>query len=216
MRCKIHRGANEIGGSCYELEAQGKRLVLDVGLPIIAAPGQDVLLPEVAGLKEGGDPSLFGVCITHPHPDHYGLLEKVSPSVPVYIGAAAARLLSEAAFFSPSGLQLEPHATFEHRKPLAIGPFTVTPYLNDHSAFDAYSLLVEADGRRLFYTGDSAKQWMPRVDAILRQESISLNRGMLLKLLQDHESDGRKILEKLEDLVAQFRRQGSAKKIING
>jgi len=154
LRCKIHRGANEIGGSCYELEAQGKRLVLDVGLPIIAAPGQDVLLPEVAGLKEGGDPSLFGVCITHPHPDHYGLLEKVSPSVPVYIGAAAARLLSEAAFFSPSGLQLEPHATFEHRKPLAIGPFTVTPYLNDHSAFDAYSLLVEADGRRLFYTGD--------------------------------------------------------------
>jgi len=32
--------------------------------------------------------------------------------------------------------------------------FTVTPYLADHSAFDAYSLLVEAGGRRLFYTGD--------------------------------------------------------------
>ncbi len=30
----------------------------------------------------------------------------------------------------------------------------VTPYLNDHSAYDAYSLLVEAGGRRLFYTGD--------------------------------------------------------------
>lgn len=154
MRCIIHRGANEIGGSCYELEAQGKRLVLDVGLPITAAPGQDVLLPKVAGLNEGRDPSLLGVCITHPHPDHYGLMEKVSPLVPVYIGAAAARLLSEAAFFSPGAIQLNPHATFEHRKPLAIGPFTVTPYLNDHSAFDAYSLLVDADGRRLFYTGD--------------------------------------------------------------
>jgi len=54
----------------------------------------------------------------------------------------------------PGGLQLEPHGIFEHRKPLSIGPFTVTPHLNDHSAFDAYSLLVEADGRRLFYTGD--------------------------------------------------------------
>lgn len=30
----------------------------------------------------------------------------------------------------------------------------MTPYLADHSAFDSYSLLVEADGRRLFYTGD--------------------------------------------------------------
>lgn len=154
MKCRIHRGANEIGGSCYELEAQGKRLVLDVGWPIMAAPGEDVALPQVAGLNDGRDPSLLGVCITHPHPDHYGLMEKVSPSVPVYIGAAAARLLSEAAFFLPGALQLKAHATFEHRKPLTIGPFTVTPHLNDHSAFDAYSLLVEADGRRLFYTGD--------------------------------------------------------------
>jgi ribonuclease J len=154
LKCRIHRGANEIGGSCYELEAQGKRLILDVGLPIVTAPGEDVTLPQVAGLSDGQDPSLLGVCITHPHPDHYGLMEKVSPSVPVYIGAAAARLLSEAAFFTPGGLQLQPRAAFEHRKPLTIGPFTVTPHLNDHSAFDAYSLLVEADGRRLFYTGD--------------------------------------------------------------
>jgi ribonuclease J len=30
----------------------------------------------------------------------------------------------------------------------------VTPFLVDHSAFDAYSLLVESGGRRLFYTAD--------------------------------------------------------------
>jgi ribonuclease J len=30
----------------------------------------------------------------------------------------------------------------------------VTPYLVDHSGFDAYALLIEADGQRLFYTGD--------------------------------------------------------------
>jgi ribonuclease J len=41
-----------------------------------------------------------------------------------------------------------------HRQPFELGPFRITPFLNDHSAFDAYSLLVEADGRRLFYTGD--------------------------------------------------------------
>lgn len=30
----------------------------------------------------------------------------------------------------------------------------MTPYLVDHSAFDAYALLLEAGGRRLFYSGD--------------------------------------------------------------
>jgi ribonuclease J len=38
--------------------------------------------------------------------------------------------------------------------PFAIGPFTVTPMLTDHSAFDAYMLLVEAAGKRILYTGD--------------------------------------------------------------
>jgi ribonuclease J len=30
----------------------------------------------------------------------------------------------------------------------------VTPYLVDHSAYDAYALLIEAEGKRLFYSGD--------------------------------------------------------------
>jgi hypothetical protein len=41
-----------------------------------------------------------------------------------------------------------------HRESFALGPFTITPFLNDHSAFDTYSLLIEADGRRLFYSAD--------------------------------------------------------------
>ena len=35
-----------------------------------------------------------------------------------------------------------------------VGPFTITPYLRDHSGFDAYAFWVEAGGRRLFCTGD--------------------------------------------------------------
>jgi len=36
MRLRIHRGTKEIGGTCIEVEAQGKRLALDVGLPLDA------------------------------------------------------------------------------------------------------------------------------------------------------------------------------------
>jgi ribonuclease J len=32
--------------------------------------------------------------------------------------------------------------------------FAVTPYLIDHSGFDAVAYLIEADGKRLFYSSD--------------------------------------------------------------
>jgi ribonuclease J len=39
-------------------------------------------------------------------------------------------------------------------EPVTIGAFRVTAYPVDHSVFDAMAFLVEADGRRLLYTGD--------------------------------------------------------------
>jgi ribonuclease J len=92
--------------------------------------------------------------ISHPHRDHYGLVGYAHPSIPVHIGMEAEKLLRASAAFSSFGLQL---ANVVHYRPgarLSVGPFTITPYLVDHSAFDAYSLLIEADGRRLFYSGD--------------------------------------------------------------
>jgi ribonuclease J len=152
MRACIHRGAHEIGGSCVEVEAAGHRLVLDVGRPLSAAPGQDVPLPAVTGF-DGNDPSLLGVVITHAHQDHWGLAGQIAPGVPIYMGEPTHRILTEAAFWT-SGLTVEPAGYLAHRQPFQVGPFRLTPYLNDHSAFDAYSLLVEAGEARLFYTGD--------------------------------------------------------------
>jgi len=155
MNCRIHRGTNEIGSTCIELEADGSRIVLDLGLPLSVAEGQGVPLPRVEGLLgREPDPSLLGVLVSHPHPDHFGLLPQVADHVPVYIGAAAGRILREAAFFSPMGLDIEWAGHFEHRTPFRLGPFTITPYLTDHSGFDAYGFLVEAGGRRLYYSGD--------------------------------------------------------------
>jgi ribonuclease J len=154
LRARIHRGAHEIGGNCVELEADGKRLVLDVGRPLWAGSDEDVPLPSIAGLRDGNDPSLVGVLLSHAHPDHYGLMDQVDPSVPLFTGEATARILKEAAFFTPSGLDRRWAGYMADREPLRLGPFTVTPYLVDHSAFDAYALLVEAEGRSLFYSGD--------------------------------------------------------------
>lgn len=154
MRARIHRGSKEIGGSCVELEASdGSRVVLDLGRPLSAGWDDDVALPAVAGLTKP-DASLLGVLISHAHLDHYGLVADISTAVPLYIGAEAEALLGAAAFFSPVSAAVHAAGHLRHREPFTLGSFTVTPYLADHSAFDAYSLLVEADGARVFYTGD--------------------------------------------------------------
>jgi ribonuclease J len=59
-----------------------------------------------------------------------------------------------AADFVPDAFAPKAWKHLESGKPLQIGPFAITPHLVDHSAFDAYALEVEADGRRLFYSGD--------------------------------------------------------------
>ena len=78
----------------------------------------------------------------------------IRPDVPVYIGEAAHNILTAASHYVPNGHAFIDPRFIAHRKPLEIGPFRVTPYLVDHGAFDAYALLVEADGKRVFYSGD--------------------------------------------------------------
>ena len=154
MRVRIHRGGHEVGGTCIEVAADGCRLVLDVGKPLTAGWDEHVPLPAVPGLASGDDPTLLGLFVSHPHLDHYGLIDQVSPQVPIYAGAGAAAVVNAARFFSPSGPALRPDARLKHEVPIRLGPFTVTPYLVDHSAYDSYALLVDAGGRRLLYTGD--------------------------------------------------------------
>lgn len=154
FRARVHRGTHEVGGSCIELACAGSRVVLDVGRPLSAGFDDEVQLPDVPGLADGSDPGLLGVVVSHAHLDHYGLIDQVSPTVPVYAGAAASAIAEAARFFSPATPALRTTGSLVHEVPMDLGPFTVTPLLIDHSAFDAYALIVDAGGRRLMYTGD--------------------------------------------------------------
>ena len=153
MKVCIHRGTKEIGGTCVEIEAQGKSLVLDVGLPLDASDPDEIPLHPVKGFA-APDESLLGVVISHPHQDHYGLAYRLPEETPFLIGKAAEAILDAAALFSPSGLKLKNVKHLSDRTPIVLGPFTITPFLVDHSAYDSYAVLVEAEGNRLFYTGD--------------------------------------------------------------
>ncbi len=135
VKACIHRGSHQIGGTCVELEAEGKRLVLDVGMPLDAADSDDVPLPDVKGLKSR-DPSLVGVVISHPHQDHYGLADRLPANTPFLLGEAAERILNAAADFTPSGGTFDSVLHLEDRKAIRLGPFRITPHLaNDYASY---------------------------------------------------------------------------------
>ena len=53
MNVRILRDTKEIGGTCIELEAAGKRVALDVGLPLNAGDREyERLLPAVSGCRD--------------------------------------------------------------------------------------------------------------------------------------------------------------------
>jgi ribonuclease J len=170
LRARIHGGATEIGGSCVEVEAQGQRLVLDLGRPLTADWDEALPLPDVPGLGDY-DPSLLGVLVSHAHPDHYGLASVLPDHAPLFLGEAAERILEQSHFFGAAPALPAARGYLSDRQPFELGPFRVTPYLVDHSAFDAYSLVVEAQDRQLFYSGDIRGHGRKRgaFEAFLRQ-----------------------------------------------
>ena len=153
MQVCIHRGTKEIGGTCIEIESGGQRIVLDVGLPLYVVDSDALPLPSVSGF-EAPDVSLLGVIISHPHQDHYGLAYRLPSETRCLIGEAARSILLAADVFTPAGASFENVTLLKDREPITLGPFTITPFLVDHSAYDAYAILVEAEGKRLFYSGD--------------------------------------------------------------
>jgi ribonuclease J len=94
------------------------------------------------------------VLISHPHQDHWGLIAEIPPSWPVWTGSKSASLIALAGEISRRPLTRRLKTWGSRSGPLAIGPFRVTPMLTDHSAVDAYMLLIEGAGKRILYTGD--------------------------------------------------------------
>jgi ribonuclease J len=151
VRLTIHRAAHQIGGNCIELATSGgHRIILDVGRPLDAPEAVKTgLLPLSLDTTKPVD----AVLLSHPHQDHYGLLGEAPADWPVHCGAACERLVRlTSGIFGVAPPQL--FTTWKDGVPFRVGPFTVTPYLTDHSAFDAYMLLIEAHGKRLLYSGD--------------------------------------------------------------
>lgn len=144
MKIRIHRGSNEIGASCFEIQGQKARILIDAGHPL---DDSESSLPQNINLYDA-------VFISHCHQDHYGLLENMPSNVPVYMGAVAWDFVCANRLFMNKealSLNLKPLAAWE---PVTIGDLEIKPYLVDHSAPEAFSFLVDSGDKKLYYSGD--------------------------------------------------------------
>ncbi|HXH98931.1 MAG TPA: MBL fold metallo-hydrolase [Sphingobacteriaceae bacterium] len=146
MKAKIYRGTKEIGGTCVELTADnGKILWVDLGAPL------DGKNPNI----DYANNKLDALLISHPHQDHFGLMEKVGNDVPIYIGEVALDFINATKIFinnpqlKGSYSIIKPWQTFT-----IFNTFTVKSFLTDHSTPEAFAFLIEADGKKVYYSGD--------------------------------------------------------------
>ena len=145
MIITIHRGSREIGGSCVEIEGKsGTRLLVDVGLPLVDTGAATLALTG----------KYDGVLISHAHQDHYGLLSTLPRDLPFHVSAPTAQLIEITARFTGSDYAIGNPVIFQSHRPFTCGEFRITPYLTDHSAFDAHGFLIDDGERRVFYSGD--------------------------------------------------------------
>jgi ribonuclease J len=144
----IHRGSNEIGGTCIQLSTDKTTILLDLGLPLSKRSRELGLLPTSLPMKPDA------ILISHPHQDHFGLIDAIAPDVPVYIGELGKHLIDATRMLIGKRLHNNKFRHFKSWQPFKIGDFTIKPYLVDHSAVDAYAFLIEVEGKRVFYSGD--------------------------------------------------------------
>ena len=157
MQITIHRGSHQVGGSCVELTCQDAAILIDVGLPLDFDLNDDPRshLPQPLFKEiEESNKKLHAVILSHAHLDHYGLAGMLPQGIPVYCGKASAELMAITGQISPDKVKPSELQFFKAWRQFQIGAFSITPYLMDHSAFDAYGFLVSAGGKSLFYTGD--------------------------------------------------------------
>ena len=158
MKLCIHRGTHQIGGIAAEISTASTRILIDMGDELSLDPNFVSAPLNIPGVTDANG-HCNAVLFTHYHGDHTGQMLRICPEIPIYAGALAKdimRLSAERGGQKNEALcrRIETIQTFSPGKPFLIGDIQITPFCIDHSACDSYMFLIEADGKRLLYTGD--------------------------------------------------------------
>ena len=155
MNITVHRGTHQIGGSAIEISTASTRIVLDFGNELSLDEKYTPINLDIDGVTKG-IADCDGIVISHYHMDHLGQLTIALPEIPVYLGELSKEVAIIATEHQDKDLYLRLLGanTFRGGEAFTIGDIHIRPLVIDHSAADSYMFVIEAEGKRVLYTGD--------------------------------------------------------------
>ena len=150
MRIRILKGTNQIGGVFTEISSKETKIIIDFGDDLDGVKR----LENIEGLTIG-KPVYDGVFITHNHQDHMGRIDDILDGVPVYMSDLSRKIFETVFCFSKNKGKIHRQTiNLEEGKTVTIKDMKITPYIVDHSAYNSFMILIEAEGKRILHTGD--------------------------------------------------------------
>lgn len=155
MKIKIHRGTHQIGGSAIEISTVSTRIILDFGNELSLDEKYKPINLDIDGITKAVS-DCDGIVISHYHMDHLGQLTAALPEIPLYMGMLSKEVAMISAEYQDKDLYLRLLGanTFRGGEAFTIGDIRIRPLVIDHSAADSYMFVIEAEGKRVLYTGD--------------------------------------------------------------
>ena len=199
MKIQILKGTDEIGGSCVKLSTLNTTILLDYGTPL-----------QESSKKVKITDSVDAILISHPHQDHFGEIVNIDQKTSIYCGELSLELMNATKIFTGGELLKNDFKIFEAWKSFEIGDFKITPYLVDHSATDAYAFLIEADDKRVLYSGDfrangrKSKLFNKMIeDDNLKNVDVLLMEGTMLQRNNDKFPTERSVEDKIYETISE-------------
>ena len=155
MNIVVHRGTHQIGGSAIEISTASTRIMLDFGNELSLDEKYTPINLDIDGVTKGLS-DCDGIVISHYHMDHLGQLTSALPEIPLYMGELSKEIALIGAEYQDRDLYLRLLGanTFRGGEAFSIGDIHIRPLVIDHSAADSYMFVIEAEGKRVLYTGD--------------------------------------------------------------
>lgn len=197
MKITIHRGANQIGGCITAISSGDCKVLIDFGSNLPGSKEDELSEEQIINMAGDAD----AVFYTHYHGDHVGLHHLIPSNIKQYIGAGAKEVmlckyetLNKYGGYSRHIKATEAMLPYCANRRIDVGgkgKIFVTPYFVSHSAFDAYMLTIECEGRTILHTGDFRKHGylgkglIPTLDRYVGTVDILITEGTMLGRKQE-------------------------------
>lgn len=210
----IHRGTHQIGGIATEIKTDSTRIIIDMGDELSLDPdfvSEELNIPGVTDANGNCDAVLF----THYHGDHTGQMTRIRKEIPLFVGALAKDIMllsAERSYHKNQALcdRIKTMQTFTGGEAVTIGDIRITPWSIDHSACDSYLFLIEAEGKRILYTGDFRMHGfrghaIPKIMRKIGKVDVLITEGTTLSRPDTKPMTEHELQQKVEEYVWQYK-----------